>query len=208
MEKKTRKIYCVRGTKSHARWAQGIAVDTIEEADLVISPGGSDVDYRLYSDKEHPANWGHTPLERDSELKDLQKAIELKKPIFGVCKGGQYGCILSGGLLIQDVYHPGSHSMTTSDGKKIRINSLHHQMMYPFNLDESKYKLLGWAENLSPHHEDGYQQEMNVPVEPEMIFFPETKFLSCQFHPESMSEGEPALEYCRNLIDQLLENQL
>lgn len=207
-EKKERKIYCVRGCKSHARWAQGVATDNMEEADLVISPGGGDLDYHLYADTEHPAGWGYTPMAQDTELADLRKAISLKKPIFGVCKGGQYGCVLSGGILVQDISHPMSHNVTTIDNRELKVNSFHHQLCYPFNLPKSDYKLLAWAENISSRHQDGNMKEMDVPVEPELIYFPKTKFISAQFHPESMSENEPMLQYCRELIDNLLEDKL
>jgi len=178
-------IYCIRNSTGYARWIPNKNfVNTIEEADLVVCPGGSDIDPRIYGEnKEHPYGWGFTRMEQDKELLDIRKAISLGKKLWGTCKGIQYGCAVSGGKLVQDISHPGSHTITTIDGKKLSVNSMHHQLCFPFNLPEHKYRVFGWAENISSHHENGNGEEMDTPVEPEILYFPETQFLGTQFHP-------------------------
>ena len=87
-EKKTRKLYCIRNSKGYGRWMKGTFVDNIEDADLVVAPGGSDIDPRLYgATQTHPSAWGCSRMETDPELADLRKAIALKKKIWGTCKG-------------------------------------------------------------------------------------------------------------------------
>jgi len=49
---------------------------------------------------------------------------------------------------------------------------------------------------------------MEVPVEPEILYFPKTNYLGTQFHPEGMNEGDPALDYCKELLNKFLEDKL
>jgi len=64
---------------------EGEIVDTMEEADLVVAEGGSDVPYQHYAKKGHPATWGYS--RGDHEYNALKKAISLDKRIWGTCKG-------------------------------------------------------------------------------------------------------------------------
>ena len=80
-----RKIYCINGSTGYANWMEGEIVDTMEEADLVVAEGGSDVPYQHYAKKGHPATWGYS--RGDHEYNALKKAISLDKRIWGTCKG-------------------------------------------------------------------------------------------------------------------------
>ena len=206
MQKKIRKIYCVRGSSGYARWMQGEIVKNMEEADLVVLPGGSDVPTKYYAKSTHPSTWGFSSGEE--EYNEIQKALSLGKKIWGTCKGLQWSSVISGGSLIQDLNHPGSHKITTEDGKTLIVNSLHHQAVYPFDLPKDEYRIIGWAENLSPHHQDGDCKEMEVSVEPEIVYFPKTKILGTQFHCELMSETHPTVQYCQDLLDRFMEDKL
>lgn len=210
MNKKIKVYHAGGRTHGYSSWVPNRQiVDSVEEADLVFANGGSDIDTRIYGEtKQHPSGWGYTPMERDEELNDLKKAIALGKHVWGTCKGLQYACALSGGKLIQDVSHPGQHSIVTEDGKVLSVNSMHHQMCYPFNLPKSDYRIIGYANNISSHHEDGNQKEMTVPVEPEILFFPKTKMLGTQFHCECMSLESETVKYCQNLLDKFLNDEL
>jgi len=183
-QKKERKIYCIRGARGYAGWMNGTIVPTIEEADLIVAPGGSDIDPRLYGrTQHHQFAWGSTRMENDGELEDLKKAIRLGKKIWGTCKGIQYGSALSGGLLVADVSHPYKHPIKTEDGKTLIVNSMHHQLCYPFNLPKDEYRIIGWSEGISNHYDDVDGTQMEVPVEPEILYFPKTNYLGTQFHP-------------------------
>ena len=184
-------------------------VNSVEEADLVFCNGGADVDPRLYgATKGHPNAWGHSKMENDEELHDITKAISLGKKLWGTCKGIQYGVCVSGGKMVADISHPGSHKILTEDGKSLSVNSMHHMLCWPFNLPKDKYRVIGWAENLSRHHEDADGKEMETPVEPEILYFPETKFLGSQFHPEAMSSEHPTVIYCKELLEKFMEDKL
>lgn len=98
--------------------------------------------------------------------------------------------------------------MITFDGKELIVTSSHHQAAFPFNLPEKDYKILGWTNNLSSFHEDGNMKEMNPPVEVEAIYFPKTQCLGLQFHPEWQLNDTKTIEWCRNLLNSLINNQL
>lgn len=184
MNKKV-KVYCIRRAHSYANWIPNKEfVNTIEECDLVVCPGGSDIDVRIYGETAtHPACWGYTRMEKDDELADIKKAISLGKKLWGTCKGIQYGTAVSGGKLVQDIDHPYQHTVKTIEGKELIVNSMHHQMCNPFVLPKDEYKVFAWAENISPYHEDGNEQPVEMPMEPEIMYYPKTNFLGAQFHP-------------------------
>jgi len=85
---------------------------------------------------------------------------------------------------------------------------MHHQMCFPFNMSKEDYRIIGWAENVSGHYDDVDGTQMEVPVEPELMYFPKINGLGSQFHPEGMDEGDPALVYCQELLDKFMDDKL
>jgi len=103
--------------------------------DLLVLPGGMDV---------RPDQYGMIPTFEcgnvdvhfdyfDQYL--LPRFIEAKTPIIGICRGFQALNVAFGGQLTQHLdYHPTStyrseriHNVETVGGKKVKVNSLHHQ---------------------------------------------------------------------------------
>lgn len=108
---------------------------------------------------------------------------------------GQLLCALSRGKLIQDVNnHFGKHKIVTFDKKDLDVNSIHHQMMFPYDLDASEYTVLATVnDNRSSHYTNGFNKPVWVPqgfLEPEIIHFKTTDSLAIQFHPEMMFRSE------------------
>ncbi len=165
-------------------------VDDMEEADIVLFTGGSDVDPSLYGCKEHPATYSH--IERDIyEMSEYHRSLKLPnvKLRYGTCRGLQLLGVLNGSILIQDVtHHAGSsHYMVNKDGEGYPITSLHHQMVYPFDMKPEDYEILYWSETKRSSHYLGDKVDpKKVVVEPEVIWFPKTKSLGVQGHPEMM----------------------
>ena len=61
-------------------------VGSVEEADVVVMPGGADWDPALYNEKVHPSTYFY----KDSDYRQMEiikEAIEKKKLIFGICRG-------------------------------------------------------------------------------------------------------------------------
>ncbi len=146
---------------------------------------------------------GEKPSKRDQWEAILgQTAIQLGIPIVGVCRGAQLGCALAGGILVQDVSgHGGDHLIRTNDDQVLVTSSLHHQMLYPWEVD---HELIAWADpELSRRYEglSDLEEEMRDPREPEIVWFPKIKCLAIQGHPEFMDPKCKFNQYVKTLID-------
>jgi gamma-glutamyl-gamma-aminobutyrate hydrolase PuuD len=169
--------------------------------DVLLLGGGEDISPSLYNHK--PSRHTHARIElsqRDRvEQYAFNKAKEAGAGILGICRGAQLICAMSGGSLYQHVNnHSGDHQMTTHEGTVLRVSSVHHQMMNPFT---TKHELIGWATDiLSNVHIVQGEKNAEVEVEPEIVFFNDTRGLAIQFHPEFMSFKDEAVQYSRELV--------
>jgi gamma-glutamyl-gamma-aminobutyrate hydrolase PuuD len=211
------KVYVVGGDYEYAKWmnlnkdayTSPTIVRSMDDADFVVFTGGEDVTPLLYNEKAHPFTLYNS--ERDAfEADQFVMAIEKKKPMVGICRGSQFLCVMSGGKLVQHQAHPSFiHSMKTFDGKELMISSTHHQAQFPFNMvDNEDYHILGWTENLLDYHENGDQLEMYPPKECEIVFYPKTRCLAIQGHPEMMDMSHPTIPYLRELLSALMNNSM
>jgi len=176
------------------------------KVDALVIWGGADISPSIYGQKT--AKWtgaDDTLSQRDAvEVAVVKAAFLAGVPVIGVCRGAQLLCAMSGGKLIQHVNNHGrTHDVKTDEGKVLTTSSMHHQMMYPFDIN---HKMLAWSHN---HHADQYLGEetavdMTGKEEPEIVFFPHTKSLAIQGHPEFMDETDPFVLHCNNLIRQYL----
>jgi len=105
--------------------------NSVEEADVVVFIGGEDVDPSLYGQKALAGT--HFNKERDKTEVDIYAhCLALKKPMFGICRGGQFLATMNGAELWQDVnHHAGSHHeiYDIDEDVKLTTNSYHHQMV-------------------------------------------------------------------------------
>lgn len=173
---------------------------------ILILHGGSDISPSLYGQK--PAK--RTGAEEELSARDLsevmlaKRAIELGIPIFGICRGAQLACALAGGSLVQHVdNHVGSHhDVVTSSGETYSTTTCHHQMMNPWKIS---HELIAWS---APALSDRYiiegEEEIDMPFEPEVVFFPQIKCLAVQGHPEWMPKHSPFVQYCLKLVEEKL----
>ncbi|HEY9660041.1 MAG TPA: gamma-glutamyl-gamma-aminobutyrate hydrolase family protein, partial [Allocoleopsis sp.] len=106
--------------------------DTLDEADLVCFTGGADVSPELYGHKEHPSTFA-SKFRDEEEMVLYKEAVKLQKPLVGICRGGQFLNVMSGGEMYQDVTkHTMSHDLTDLEtGEVVYVTSTHHQMMKP-----------------------------------------------------------------------------
>lgn len=172
----------------------------LREKDILILHGGGDISPKLYNKAPSKYTMADGELSRrDSiEWSMLQRAVELRCAIIGICRGGQMLCAAAGGFLVQHVdKHGGNHAVETYDGEVITVNSIHHQMMAPWN---TNHKLLGWAapSRSGVYHstdEDGKDVLIDMPCEPELVYFPDIKGMAIQWHPEMMASQAAATKY-------------
>ncbi len=188
-----KKVYVAAnyGSNSSASWMpfETKIVDKIEDADIVLYMGGGDISPTFYNETCQGKTW---MLNRDiQESNTFVKARELNIPQIGICRGAQLLCALSGGKLVQHLEHPGGHELKCFDGDRIYVNSIHHQLMYPYTMAEKDYKVLAYAEGLSDVHYDGNNKNIKMPldeqgviIEPEICVFNNTNSLGFQCHPE------------------------
>ncbi|MDD4495718.1 MAG: gamma-glutamyl-gamma-aminobutyrate hydrolase family protein, partial [Eubacteriales bacterium] len=123
-----------------------------QKIDGLYATGGHDIDPTLFGEEPHPGLGTVIPARDQSEIKLIKKMMEMKKPILGVCRGGQILNIASGGDMYQDinsqidkqllqhrqkapVEHMSHYVHVEKDSllyritgeEKFKINSYHHQ---------------------------------------------------------------------------------
>ena len=173
--------------------------------DVVAFPGGPDVPPRFYGAKMHPKTY--TSEHHYSRFENIYRlAVEQGSTLVGICGGAQYLCVKAGGKLIQHVENHAKHGLheVQSIYGPAQVTSTHHQMMWP---DGTEHELLSWADNLSPIHEDGEQEEVKLldGKEPEAVWFKPINRDGCnslavQWHPEYMHEGQSGYDLFQALI--------
>lgn len=217
------KVFVVGLYKNYARWIDGVElVDKMEDADVVLFTGGEDIHPKLYGERKLACTGANT--ERDSqEVEAFNKAVKLVKKgkkliCFGTCRGAQLLCALNGGKVIQDVSgHAiyGTHLITNGD-IVFDTTSLHHQMMYPFNMKSNQYDIIFWsAKQLSHHYEGNYiniEAMMNpngMIIEPEIVLFHADgmpKCIAIQGHPEMMRSESPLVRFMNDYLNQIVKS--
>jgi len=110
--------------------------ENMEQYDLVIFTGGSDISPRLYGEKNTHSYCNIGRDERELEIFTLCLKYGIK--MFGVCRGHQLLNALSGGKLVQDLRtfkesHGGYHELIITEPDSViggiytEVNSIHHQ---------------------------------------------------------------------------------
>lgn len=156
----------------------------MQDADLVCFTGGEDVSPSLYGEKPHIRTY-YNPTRDVIERGVFNNCITQEKRMVGICRGGQFLNVMSGGQMYQDVSeHTHDHYITDVDtGMLIFASSTHHQMMRPGPGSElvAIANEGGWKEYMK----DGIP--FRDPVESddvEVVYYPLTKSLCFQPHPE------------------------
>ncbi len=115
------------------------------KADAVVLPGGPpDVDPELYGE----INTACGEIDRELDEKQfamIDRAVKLKKPLFGICRGMQLISVYFGATMIQDIGCRHQHEFSVENprfhtiynvprsclfelfGPYVHCNSLHHQ---------------------------------------------------------------------------------
>lgn len=209
-------VYLVGSNESASTWIENVKlVKTMEEAHVVLFTGGYDINPEIYGQPKNSC----TSFSNDRdifEMAEYAKALELKKPMFGICRGLQLLAALSGAKLIQDLNHHYRHAITMYDGTITVTNSVHHQLVYPYDMNEKDYNILGWASGLSTYYSNIRHNDMKITkldsngkrVEPEIVYFPKTQCLGIQGHPEWMEETDKIVSICNILLKALVSRKL
>lgn len=169
---------------------------------FLIIWGGADISSEYYNHPRHSTT--HPGGARDRvEWSLMQAAIEKGIPIIGICRGAQMACAAAGGWLIQDVQnHTVRHEVETFDGKRLPVNSLHHQMMA--GLGTVMHEMVAWRPGNfgAPYgYKDNQEYKPHAAFkEAEFVYFPKIRTYAIQWHPEMMSEEAEATNYILEYI--------
>lgn len=179
-----------------------------KDIDLVLFTGGEDVNPHFYN--EQIGKYTHINSNRDKKEIDTFYRFKGKSFLLGICRGNQLLTILSGGKLIQHVEgHCRDHSMVLNNSLKYNITSSHHQMIYPFDLNEKDYELIGYSEYFQSNtYLNGDNEEIELSnnfLEPEIVYYKNTNALCIQGHPEWSHCDKRTSQMCLNLIDKYLK---
>jgi gamma-glutamyl-gamma-aminobutyrate hydrolase PuuD len=143
--------------------------------------GGADVSPILYQEQRLPCTF--TDPEQDMEDAALFATFR-DRPKVGICRGGQFLNVMSGGKMFQDTdNHTSSHDIIDHKTEKIiKVSSTHHQMMRP----GVKAEIIATARRSSyVRCFDGYIFRKDVEYEDyEVLHYAHTKSLCYQPHPE------------------------
>ena len=182
-------------------------VSDVDEASLVCFTGGEDVSPVMYGDATHHTTYNN--LARDvKEQRLFNHCLENGIAMVGICRGGQFLNVMSGGRMYQDISeHCGDHSITdTRTGDTIYVSSTHHQMIMP-----SEKALVVATAALGGTREwyDGEIFRKDVSKEDiEVVYYEHTNCLCFQPHPEfSRPHYAQMTEYFGGLLVELLSYQ-
>lgn len=182
-------------------------VDNIKEADVVQFTGGEDVSPSMYGEHPHHTTF-FNPGRDEREQEVYNDALSLGKFMVGICRGGQFLNVMNGGKMYQDVKGHAIHGthgvLDILTGKVVQCTSTHHQMM---RKGDEGILVAKSAEMLSPfkYHMSSYMREereikVTTDVETESIYYPKTRSLCFQPHPEIVRQGHPCQEYFFELL--------
>lgn len=201
-------VYIVNGSGDYRRLFESlgyaITID-ITKANLAVFTGGADVTPSLYGDEQH---WTtrNDPRRDQMEMALAQEFQRQGTPMVGICRGGQFLNVFSGGRMYQHVEkHTRSHVITDVEtGETVYVSSTHHQMIMP-----SPEAVLVATACLGGSREwfDGTIAKKDISKEDiEVVFYPKTKALCFQPHPEfDSAEYVGMKKYFAGLLVKYLE---
>ncbi len=120
--------------------------------DALILSGGHDINPHLYDEEMDPKTGDIYPRRDSFDMSLIEKMLERKKPVLGICRGFQLINVMFGGSLYQDtslcekklmkhwqnqdcsmpvqnVHFSGDNFFTELYGEKLFVNSWHHQVL-------------------------------------------------------------------------------
>lgn len=177
----------------------GDAERNIDLADIVCFIGGDDVDPPMYGQVKNKHAHVHSSLYADKRDLSVWNMTPKDTTKVGICRGGQFLHVMNGGTLYQDVdNHHASHKVYDTVWKKeLVVTSSHHQMMKKGEAGD----IFTFAEKQGERFQGEYGDIEAPDVEPEGIWYDNTRSLCLQFHPEWVGKDTPERNYFLNLID-------
>ena len=166
--------------------------------------GGADVSPIFYGKKASRKLGGIQPTKDIKELALAQQCLDAKIPMIGICRGAQLLNVFNKGILVQHIDNHGrNHLLKITDsspilpGELLTCNSTHHQMMVP---GKGGIVLAVCPEETTGVHPDT-DADVKYQEVTEIVYYPKTKCLCIQAHPEWMLQQSAFVRYCNALIE-------
>jgi putative glutamine amidotransferase len=176
---------------------EDVITQMIESVDAILLSGGQDVDPLIYGEQPTTKMGATSPLRDHFERKIIDKAIELKKPVFGICRGTQIINAHFGGTINQD------NSMQEGSFIKHMHESNPAVLCHNVKLEKDSfmYEIAGTDEILinSFHHQSinkvapGFKSIGQAPdgiIEGIQKIEPGVLIAAVQWHPEMLSRED------------------
>lgn len=189
-------------------------VESADLADIIVFPGGADVNPGLYNQNKHPTTQSNAFDDTRDTRYWNQYSDKPNVMLVGICRGGQFLNVMNGGRMWQDVNNHaigGTHEVIDLlRDKKIQCTSTHHQMMVA-NEDLGEvigiaYEATRWEDDKTriTCEEAGKLKRIGTcpKYDTEVVWYPKTRSLCFQPHPEYYN-AKDAKEYFFDLIDKL-----
>ncbi len=173
----------------------------------LILHGGVDINPSLYGQKRNPFTQSPNNHRDKEEVQASIKALEDGLPIIGICRGAQLLTVLHGGSLWQHTNnHCRHHPLITKEGERIAdATSCHHQVMNLKGIGSKDYQVLAIAHEPDfVWGESNHQEDSTISTIPEVVWFPKTKCLAIQAHPEWELPSSPFRQWLDPKIKELL----
>lgn len=178
--------------------AEGTMRALFDRLDGLFLAGGGDVNPLCYGHVRNDRTEGIDALRDDAELVYARWALDVRKPVLGVCRGVQTMSVAAGGTLMQDIptlvpnairhqYYPDfpreyvAHAVETVSGTRLasilggsaHVNSFHHQAVQtlPMGFRASAYAPDGVIEAVE-RESDNFA--IGVQWHPESLVFTDT----------------------------------
>lgn len=201
------KVLIVNGGIAYARMLAENGFDIAfeyEEADIIQFTGGEDVSPFLYGELPHPQTF-YSAARDAAEIEIFHRAVKDRKPMIGICRGGQFLNVANGGRMLQHVDNHainGTHpAIDVHTGRTINVTSTHHQMMVAGAGGE--VLAVAYLSTVREGMVEGgdLRVERGEHTDTEVVFYPDTKSLCFQPHPE-FGGAKECRDYYFELINQ------
>ncbi|MCI5961314.1 MAG: type 1 glutamine amidotransferase [Ruminococcus sp.] len=156
----------------------------------ILFTGGPDVDPHIYGEDVRAECGEIVPVRDAFEKTALELALELDKPVFGICRGIQSMNVFCGGSLFQDI--PTDIASPLTHDKSVHDIEVKHGTLLADIIGSGVHEVNSY------HHQSVREPASGFEVAAtssdgviEALFMPERRFvIGVQWHPELMHESE------------------
>lgn len=179
--------------------ANCLKAHSVDQADLVVFGGGCDVNPELYGAEPHSST--HFRKARDeADLRLFAECYAKGIPMVGICRGAQFGWVMGGGSLYQDINnHNKSHDMFDQETSVdlTSISSVHHQSC--MSDKDLPARIIATSSEATTRWIDPMKRYDVKGGDIEAFDIPDMAFFGVQGHPEYTGFAAYSAWFCKKL---------